>query len=71
MPSEARSRQVAVLGAGHGKLYPPENARLAEAIVEAGGAVVSEFGLDTGPWKVNFPRRNRVIAGWGRGVVVV
>jgi DNA processing protein len=68
---EGGGRTVAVLGSGHGRLYPPENVPLAEEIVEAGGAVVSEFGLDTGPWKVNFPRRNRVIAGWGRGVVVV
>ena len=33
--------------------------------------MVSEFPLGTGPWKQNFPRRNRVIAGWGRAVVVV
>jgi DNA processing protein len=33
--------------------------------------VVSEFPLGTAPWKQNFPRRNRVIAGWGRAVVVV
>ncbi len=32
---------------------------------------MSEFPLDTGPWKGNFPRRNRVIAGWARAVVVV
>jgi DNA processing protein len=68
---EGGGRTVAVLGSGHGRFYPPENAPLAEQIVAAGGAVVSEFGLDTGPWKVNFPRRNRVIAGWGRAVVVV
>jgi DNA processing protein len=68
---EGGGRTVAVLGSGHERLYPPENASLAEQIVAAGGAVVSEFGLDTGPWKVNFPRRNRVIAGWGRAVVVV
>jgi DNA processing protein len=68
---EGGGRTVAVLGSGHGRLYPAENASLAGGIVAAGGAVVSEFGLDTGPWKVNFPRRNRVIAGWGRAVVVV
>lgn len=68
---EGGGRTVAVLGSGHGRLYPPENTSLAAQIVAAGGAVVSEFALDTGPWKVNFPRRNRVIAGWGRGVIVV
>jgi DNA processing protein len=68
---EGGGRTVAVLGSGLERLYPAENAPLAEEIVASGGALVSEFGLDTGPWKVNFPRRNRVIAGWGRGVVVV
>jgi DNA processing protein len=59
-----------VLGSGLDRVYPPENAGLAGRIVHT-GAVVSEFPFGTGPWKRNFPRRNRVIAGWGRGVVVV
>jgi DNA processing protein len=63
-------RTVAVLGSGLGRLYPAENAALAAAVARD-GAVVSEFPLDTGPWKGNFPRRNRVIAGWARAVVVV
>jgi DNA processing protein len=67
---DARGRTVAVLGSGLDRLYPPENAALARAI-EAGGAVVSEFPPGTGPWKQNFPRRNRVIAGWARATVVV
>jgi len=67
---DAHGRTVAVLGSGLDRLYPGENATLARAI-ERDGAVVSEFPLGTGPWKQNFPRRNRVIAGWGRAVVVV
>jgi DNA processing protein len=67
---DARGRTVAVLGSGFDRLYPEENAALARGI-ERDGAVVSEFPLGTGPWKQNFPRRNRVIAGWGRAVVVV
>ena len=67
---DARGRTVAVLGSGLDRLYPPENAALA-AQIEDSGAVVSEFPLGTGPWKANFPRRNRVIAGWVRAVVVV
>jgi DNA processing protein len=61
---------VAVLGSGLDCLYPPENAGLAARIARA-GAVVSEFPFGTGPHAGNFPRRNRVIAGWGVGVVVV
>jgi len=67
---EAKGRTVAVLGAGLDQLYPPENARLA-ARIAASGAVVSEFRFGTTPYPGNFPRRNRIIAGWGRGVVVV
>jgi DNA processing protein len=68
---EAGGRTVAVLGSGLGRVYPRENEELAAKIAARGGAVVSEFPLDTAPWKGNFPRRNRVIAGWGRAVVVV
>jgi DNA processing protein len=67
---DASGRTVAILGAGLDRIYPPENTTLA-AQIDAAGAVVSEFPLGTRPWKSNFPRRNRVIAGWARGVVVV
>lgn len=65
----AGGRTVAVLGSALDRLYPPESGRLAERIVES-GALVSEFPLGTGARPGNFPRRNRVIAGWGRAVVV-
>lgn len=68
---EAGGRTVAVLGSGLDRPYPPENAGLATAIAEGGGAVVSEFPLGTAPLPGHFPRRNRVIAGWSQAVVVV
>src|SRR5262249_34548980 len=68
---EARGRTVAVLGCGIDRVYPPENAALAREIEDRGGAIVSEFPLGTPPLPGHFPRRNRVIAGWSRGVVVV
>jgi len=67
---EGGGRTVAVLGSGLDCLYPPENADLASRIARS-GAIVSEFSFGTGPHAGNFPRRNRVIAGWGRGVVVI
>lgn len=67
---EGGGRTIAVLGSALDRLYPPENAGLAARIARS-GAVVSEFPFGTGPHAGNFPRRNRVIAGWGRGVVVV
>jgi DNA processing protein len=67
---DAGGRTVAILGSGLDRLYPVDNAGLADAVA-ARGAVVSEFALGTTPQPGYFPRRNRVIAGWGRAVVVV
>ncbi|MDD5040979.1 MAG: DNA-processing protein DprA [Candidatus Peribacteraceae bacterium] len=64
-------RTVAVLGHGLGKIYPVENARLAEEIVADGGLILSEFPLDALPGKYTFPARNRIIAGLSLGTVVL
>ncbi len=66
----AGGRTVAVLGSGHGKLYPPENAALAEQICE-NGAVLSEFPILYNPDKRSFPLRNRIVAGMSKGLLVV
>jgi DNA processing protein len=63
-------RTLAVQGRGLADVYPPENKRLAEAVMER-GALVSEFAMDVGPAPENFPRRNRIIAALSLGVVVV
>ena len=61
----------AVIGTGLNTCYPRENTRLAAEIVEKGGAIFSEFPMGAGVLPVNFPRRNRVISGLSRAVVVV
>jgi DNA processing protein len=68
---QAKGRTVAVIGCGIDVVYPPENKKLADEIVEKGGAVVTEFPFGVKPDKQNFPMRNRIISGWSLGVVVV
>ena len=61
---------IAVLGSGVDVVYPAENRGLYNRICEC-GAVISEFSPGTAPDKGNFPRRNRIISGMSRGVLVV
>lgn len=68
---DAGGRTIAVIGAGLGRLYPQENRNLARRIAEDGGAVVSEFSMETPPSRTTFPMRNRIVSGWSRATLVV
>ncbi len=68
---ECGGRTIAILGSGLGNPYPYENRRLFERIAESGGAVVSEYGFYASPDAWRFPTRNRLIAGWALGTLVV
>ena len=61
---------VAVVGTGIDRIYPAANKALAHRLAEEGG-LLSQFTLGTPPLPGNFPRRNRVISGLVRGVLVV
>jgi DNA processing protein len=67
----ARMPTVAVWGTGVDVVYPKENKKLAEEILETGGAIVSELPLGTFPAPQNFPRRNRILSGMSVAVLVV
>ena len=63
-------RTLAVMGCGLGTVYPSQNRRLAAQIVEQGGSLVSEYSYQTQPDRLNFPRRNRIVAGMVDAVLV-
>ncbi len=61
---------IAVLGCGVDVVYPRENKKLAEQIVEQ-GLLLSEFPMGSTAFPQNFPIRNRIISGLAFGVMVV
>lgn len=67
---EAGGRTIAVLGTGVDVIYPAKNRTLYQNILQQ-GLVVSEYPAKTPPNRVNFPRRNRIIAGLCRAVIVI
>jgi DNA processing protein len=66
----AAGSSVAVIGTGIDRVYPAAHRDLARRLASEGG-VLTEFALGSPPLPGNFPRRNRLISGLARGVLVV
>jgi DNA processing protein len=62
---------IAVLAGGLNRIYPPGNVRLAQAIVDNGGAHLSEMPIGWEPRARDFPRRNRLVSGLSLAAVIV
>lgn len=68
---KAGGKTIAVLGSGLDRIYPKENSLLYNEILSTGGLILSEYIIGTKPSKLNFPARNRIISGLGKGIIVV
>lgn len=66
-------KTIAVLGSGidEKSIYPYENLKVYERIIEEGGAILSEYPLKTKPYSYNFPYRNRIISALSDVIIVV
>ena len=67
----AKGITIAVLGCGLDIIYPRENIKLYNDILENNGAIISEYIIGTKPEKMNFPARNRIVSALSDGVLVV
>lgn len=68
---ENRGKTIAVLPCPIDEIYPSENQRLSETIVETGGLLMSEYPIGTTPRKYYFIERDRLQSGISQGVVVI
>ena len=64
-------KTIAVLGSGFNYIYPEENQELFKQIIENDGAVITEYEPDVKPNSENFPKRNRIVSGLSKGVLVI
>jgi len=67
----ASGATIGVFATGPDQIYPRSHVRLAEAVLDAGGALITEFSVGVKPLAHHFPRRNRIISGLTLGTLVV
>lgn len=64
-------KTIAVIASGFNNIYPKENEKLFEKIIENGGLIISEWEPDVKVNMQRFPRRNRIISGISMGTIVI
>lgn len=64
-------KTIAVIASGFNRIYPPENKKLLDEIINDGGCCISEWPPDTEIDMHRFPMRNRIISGISVGTLVV
>lgn len=62
---------IAVMGTGIDVVYPQENEDLYKNIIKKDGLILTEYAFHTRPQASNFPRRNRIVSGLSKGVLVI
>lgn len=66
-----KGKTIAILGNGLDTIYPVQNRKLAKAILENDGCIISEYPIGAKIEKRNFPQRNRLISGLSDGILIV
>jgi DNA processing protein len=64
-------KTIGVMGSGFSKIYPSSNIKLVQKMIETGSTVMTEFDYNVYPDRVNFPTRNRIIAGISDATLVI
>ena len=64
-------KTIAVIGSGFNYIYPEENKILLESIIKNDGLVITEYSLNEEPKPTNFPKRNRIMSGLSKGILIV
>ena len=68
---ENSGKTIAVLGTPLDNIYPRQNSRIADDILESGGAIISEFALGHPYNPANFLARNRIVSGLSNGILII
>lgn len=67
---QEKGKTIAVIGSGFNNIFPKENEKLYKEILKNEGCIISEYPPETKVNMLNFPTRNRIIAGLSCGVLV-